>query len=209
MKQNIRKIMKWIILFICLVGFIFLAEKVYNKEIMYLDVWGYKLVSTYLISDFVTPLAKLITCFGGVIFLISFAILSIILVKNKKIGISICSNLVLVSILNITLKQILQRPRPNELRFINEDGYSFPSGHSMISAAFYGLIIYLIHKYIKNKYTKWMLTIILFILVVGIGISRIYLGVHYTSDVLAGFMVAILYLIIYITIIKKFILERD
>ena len=209
MKQNIRKIMKWITLFVCLIGFIFLAEKVYSKEIMKLDIWGYKLISTYLISDFATPIAKLITCFGGVIFLVSFSILSIILIKNKKIGISIDSNLVIVSVLNITLKQILQRPRPNELRFINESGYSFPSGHSMISAAFYGLIIYLIHKYVKNKYVKWILTIILSILIVSIGISRIYLGVHYTSDVLAGFLVAISYLVIYITVIKKFILERD
>ena len=80
MKQNIRKIMKWITLFVCLIGFIFLAEKVYSKEIMKLDIWGYKLISTHLISDFATPIAKLITCFGGVIFLVSFSILSIILI---------------------------------------------------------------------------------------------------------------------------------
>lgn len=88
-------------------------------------------------------------------------------------------------------------------------GYSFPSGHSMISAAFYGFLIYLIYKKVKNKKFKITLIIVLSILIVSIGISRIYLGVHYTSDVLAGFTVSVSYLIIYTSIVKKFILERE
>jgi len=88
-------------------------------------------------------------------------------------------------------------------------GYSFPSGHSMISAAFYGFLIYLIYKKVKNKKLKITLIIVLSILIVSIGISRIYLGVHYTSDVLAGFTVSVSYLIIYTSIVKKFILERE
>ena len=79
----------------------------------------------------------------------------------------------------------------------------------MVSMAFYGFIIYLIQKYVKNKYIKWTLTIILDILIISIGISRIYLGVHYTSDVLAGFLVSISYLIIYIGVVNKFIIERE
>lgn len=88
-------------------------------------------------------------------------------------------------------------------------GYSFPSGHSMISAAFYGFLIYLIYKKVKNKKLKITLIIVLSILIVSIGISRIYLGVHYTSDVLAGFTVSVSYLIIYTSIVKKIILERE
>ena len=95
----------------------------------------------------------------------------------------------------------MQRPRPTEHRIIDESGYSFPSGHSMVSAAFYGFLIYLIYKNVKNKYLKWGLITILSLLVFLIGVSRIYLGVHYTSDVLAGFLVAISYLIIFITAI--------
>lgn len=67
----------------------------------------------------------------------------------------------------------------------------------MVSMAFYGLLIYLIYKNVKNKYLKVILIVLLSLLIVMIGISRIYLCVHYTSDVLAGFLMAISYLIVY------------
>ena len=204
-KEFITKNLKWIILFICLIGFLAIAEDVFNKEIMSGDIIGYKLVSTFLISDFVTPIAKFITNFGGAIFLIVLTIVLLVLIKNKKIGISIFSNLVIVTILNQLLKAILQRPRPTEYRIVEETGYSFPSGHSMVSMAFYGYLIYLIYKYVKNKYIKWISIVLLSILVCSIGISRIYLGVHYTSDVLGGFLISMSYLVIYISAVNKFL----
>ena len=207
-KEFIVKNLKWIILFICLIGFLALAEDVFNKEIMNGDIIGYKIISTFLISDFTTPIAKFITNFGGAIFLIVVTIVLFILIKNKKIRLSIFSNLVIITILNQLLKRILQRPRPTEYRIIEETGYSFPSGHSMISMAFYGYLIYLIYKYVKNKYIKWISITLLSILICVIGISRIYLGVHYTSDVLGGFLISISYLIIYISAVNKFLIER-
>ena len=210
MKEKIKKIivknLKWIILFICLIGFFALAEDVFNKEIMNGDIIGYKIISTFLISDFTTPIAKFITNFGGAIFLIVVTIVLFILIKNKKIRLSIFSNLVIITILNQLLKRILQRTRPTEYRIIEETGYSFPSGHSMISMAFYGYLIYLIYKYAKNKYIKWISIVLLSILICAIGISRIYLGVHYTSDVLGGFLISISYLIIYISAVNKFLM---
>ena len=202
-KEFIKKNLKWIILFICLIGFLALAEDVFNKEIMNGDIIGYKIISTFLISDFTTPIAKFITNFGGAIFLLVLAITLFILIKNKKIGFSIFLNLVIITMLNQLLKRILQRPRPTEFRIIEETGYSFPSGHSMISMAFYGYLIYLIYKYVKNKYVKWISIIILSILICSIGISRIYLGVHYTSDGLGGFFISISYLVIYISLINR------
>ena len=207
-KEFIEKNLKWIILFLCLVGFLALAEDVFHKEIMNGDIIGYKLISTFLISDFATPIAKFITNFGGAIFLIVLTIVLFILIKNRKIGLSIFSNLVIITILNQLLKRILQRPRPTEYRIIEETGYSFPSGHSMISMAFYGYLIYLIYKYVKNKYVKWTSIVLLSTLICSIGISRIYLGVHYTSDVLGGFLISISYLVIYISAVNKFLIEK-
>ena len=203
-KELIKKNFKWIVLFIALIGFLALAEDVFNKEIMNGDIIGYKIVSTFLISDFATPIAKLITNFGGAIFLIVLTIVLFILIKNKKIGISIFSNLVIITILNQLLKRILQRPRPTEFRIIEETGYSFPSGHSMVSMAFYGYLIYLIYRYVKNKYIKWISIAFLSVLICSIGVSRIYLGVHYTSDVLGGFLVSISYLILFISTVNKY-----
>ena len=211
MKEKVKELIinnfKWIILFICLIGFLALAEDVFNKEIMNEDIIGYKFISTFLISDFATPIAKFITNFGGAIFIAVVAIFLAIIIKNKKIAISILANLVIITGFNQLLKRILQRARPTEYRIMQETGYSFPSGHSMISMAFYGYLIYLIYKHVKNKYIKWISISLLSILICLIGISRIYLGVHYTSDVLGGFLISISYLVIYISAVNKFLVE--
>ena len=199
---------KWIILFICLLMFIAILEDVFEKEIMKLDILGYGLISN-IISDNITPIAILITNFGGAITLIGLTIIFLLVMKNKKMSFSILLNLAIATFLNIFLKNIIQRPRPDDFRLINETGYSFPSGHSMISMAYYGYLIYLIFKFVKNKKLKVFLITFLCILILTIGLSRIYLGVHYTSDVIAGFVLSVSYLIIYTSIIKKYIIERE
>lgn len=200
-KEFIEKNVKWLALFICLVLVIGIVEDVLDKEIDTLDVAGYSLVSKYLISDNITPIAKAVTQFGGVVILISIATILLFIIKNKKTGALIWINLGISTLLNQILKHIVQRPRPIEYRIIDESGYSFPSGHSMVSAAFYGFLIYLIYKNVKNKYVKYFSIIGLSLLVILIGISRIYLGVHYTSDVIAGFLISISYLIIFTSVI--------
>lgn len=194
---------KWILFLVCLILFIALTEDVLEYQIMKQDITFYNILRKYFIKDTITPYMKIITNFGGATCLITITILLLIIVKNKKIGLLTLTNLVTITILNQVLKFILRRPRPTEFRIINETGYSFPSGHSMISMAFYGFLIYLIYKNIKNKYLKTTLIIILSLLIIAIGISRIYLGVHYVSDVIGGFLISISYLIVYIKLIKK------
>lgn len=209
MKKLIRRNLKWLILLVCLVGFFKLAEEVFSKEILQADIVGYKLISSFLISDFATPIAKFITNFGGALVLIGTTVILVISIKNRRIGLSIATNLGIVTGLNIALKQIVQRPRPTEYRIVNETGYSFPSGHSMVSMAFYGFLIYLIYKYVKNKYLKIGLITFLSILIISIGISRIYLGVHYTSDVMAGFCISVSYLVLYVSSVSNWIKASD
>ena len=213
MKENVIKFIKnnwrWMLLFICLIGFLALAEDVFHQEIMNGDIVGYDIVSKLLKFNVSTPIAKFITNFGGAIFVISLTTILFFVIKDKKIGISIITNLGIVTILNQIIKFIMQRPRPTEFRIIEETGYSFPSGHSMVSLAFYGYLIYLIYKYINNKHLKRTLIIILSVLICIIGVSRIYLGVHYTSDVLGGFLISFAYLIIYIELVNKFVLEKN
>ena len=210
MKEKIKEFFKQkyykpIIVFICLILTLEIVGDLFANEVMKKDIIGYKIISKYLISDFVTPIAKFITNFGGVIRLIFITTILLIFIKNKLIKIYIVLNLAISGILNQILKNIVQRPRPTEFRLIDEKGYSFPSGHSMVSAAFHGFLIYLIFKNVKNKYLKWISIILLTILIILIGISRIYLGVHYTSDVLAGFLISISYLIIFTSIVNDYL----
>lgn len=215
MKKNLTKVkdfgiknIKWIILFFLLIITLMIVEDVFEDEIMKLDTIGYNLISN-IINPSITPIAIVITSIGGAIVIAALAIDVLILVKNRKISFSIILNLVIATILNIILKNIVQRPRPDEYRLITETGYSFPSGHSMVSMAFYGYFIYLTFKYLKNKKIKVLLITFLSILIILIGITRIYLGVHYTSDVIAGFLISICYLIIYTSLVKKYILEKE
>ena len=204
----IRNNYQWLICFISLILFLTITENVFNNEIIKGDTIGYNIVSN-LISDKLTPLVKMVTWFGSATCLILLTVILFVIIKNKKAGLLIGTNLVIITILNQTLKSLLQRPRPTGFRIINETGYSFPSGHSMISMAFYGFLIYLIYKNVKNKYLKFTLIIILFILIISIGLSRIYLGVHYTSDVLAGFLLSIAYLIFYCHVVDKVLYVGD
>lgn len=200
LKEVVIKKWKWILLAIVLVCFIAIAEDVFEKEIMKVDIIAYNIIVENLRVGWLTKTMSIITNFGGTYILPIICILALIITKKRRIGLAMCCNLAIISASNILLKNIVQRPRPDGYRLISETGYSFPSGHSMISTAFYGLIIYFIYKYVKNKKVKYLLCILLSALIVIIGFSRIYLGVHYASDVIAGFLVSIAYLICFITV---------
>lgn len=207
-KKFFIKHKRLMIFFVSMLLVLTIIEDVMDDDIISFDEKGYSIVEKYLIKDPITKVAKVITQFGGPILLLIIAIVFLIILRNK-IGVSIFINLFLAALLNFTLKNILQRPRPIEHRIIDESGYSFPSGHSMVSMAFYGFILYLVYRFVKNKYIKWSLISAMTILIISIGVSRVYLGVHYTSDVIAGFLVAISYLVIYTKAIKEIVLENE
>lgn len=93
------------------------------------------------------------------------------------------------------LKNLFDRPRPDIPLLEEARGLSFPSGHALMSVTFYGLLIYIVWKLVKLRWLKWTLMIMLVLLIFVIGFSRIYLRVHYASDVLAGFAIGFLWLV--------------
>lgn len=208
-KDFIKRNKRLIILFISIVLLLAIIEDILDDDIISFDEAGYRYVEKYLIREPITVIAKFITNFGGPVLLVIISAILLIAIKDKKIGITIPINLALAALTNFTLKNILQRQRPIEHRIIDEKGYSFPSGHSMIGMAFYGFLIYLIYRKVKNKYIKWTLIMGLILLIVTVGVSRIYLGVHYTSDVIAGFLVAFSYLTIYTKAIKEILFDEE
>lgn len=212
MKERITYILKnnykWIILFVCAVIAIDLIEDIFEYEKLTIDSITYKIIVQNMRNDMLTNIFKFVTFLGSQYVVIIICIISFLFIKNKKIPIAITINLIISTSLNLLLKNVINRPRPDGYRIINETGYSFPSGHSMISMAFYGLILYIIFKNIKNKKIRNTIVIFIAFLIVLIGFSRIYLGVHYASDVLGGFIISISYLILYTTITKP-IFELD
>lgn len=97
---------------------------------------------------------------------------------------------------NLILKELYDRARPTAFQMIEASGLSFPSGHAMFNLSFYGLLIYIIQKEVTNPWIRHSVSVLLSFLILCIGISRVYLGVHYASDVLAGFSAGFLWLII-------------
>lgn len=94
------------------------------------------------------------------------------------------------------IKNILQRPRPNLWQIVPESGFSFPSGHTLNSVLLYGSLIVLVHYYIHNDQVRYAFMTLLAGLMFGIPISRVYLGVHYLTDILGGYSLGFFFLII-------------
>lgn len=201
MKKNI----KWIICIFSLAVFIILTCLVLSQKELFIDNVIYNFISK-LISDNMTNVVKFITFLGSASVVIAITILVLLIVKNKKIGLLLSLNLICITIFQYVLKQLIGRNRPVGINIIKESSFSFPSGHSLTALAFYGYIIYLINKH-NFKYKK-LYTILISILILLIGLSRVYLGVHYITDVLGGFTFSLCYLIIFIHLTKKMLNKK-
>ena len=106
--------------------------------------------------------------------------------KWKSESLLVAGNLSLAGILIVSLKYIYQRPRPEILHLVEEEGFSFPSGHSLAVTLLIGSLIIIVGQRVKDRTVKIILQILLGIYLVSVIISRVYLGVHYPSDVLAS-----------------------
>lgn len=107
-------------------------------------------------------------------------------------------------ILNKLLKNFFHRARPDLHRLIEIGGYSFPSGHAMNAMTLYGILTYLLWKHAANRLHRTVLLACSFMMIFMIGISRIYLGVHYPSDIIAGYAAGFLWIIVTINVYTVF-----
>ena len=138
--------------------------------------------------DALTHAARAITYIGNWQSIVALC-LALLIVKPLRVtyGIPVSAGAAFVTLLNKAIKNAVQRPRPDDiLHLVNEGGFSFSSGHSITSMFVFGMLIYLVRINVKNRTAANVWTVILAIPMICIGLSRIYLGVHYPSDVLAG-----------------------
>lgn len=170
--------------------FIELGEDIFSSEIIYFD----RLVINFVVSFrsvLLTKMMLFLTALGNlpfvVISLFVFAGWFAFKREGYFAGLLLILGVFSAAGCNLLLKMLFQRVRPEEFRLIMASGYSFPSGHAMVSTVYYWLLAYLFYQRLQHTVGKRILAIILATIPFLIGISRIYLGVHYPSDVLAGF----------------------
>ena len=197
----------FIIIILLLIVISIITKKIIFKEELLMDKLAYDILVTKLRNPTITKFMKLVTKLSNTKFIIAASLILILMFyirKKKKISILIVINLLFIVLLNQTIKMIIKRERPTGFRLIEMTGYSFPSGHAMVSMAFYGLLIYLCKHLITNKVIRRLLITLNKIIILLIGISRVYLGVHYLSDVITGYSISIIYLLILAKLLKKY-----
>ena len=157
-------------------------------------------------TDWLTPVVKVITYMGNWQCITVLCVILLIYPSTRKTyGIPVSCGAIFVSLFNKFIKRLVLRPRPSDIEhLVHIGGYSFPSGHSITSMCVYGMLIYLVRKHVKNRKHANILTVILAIPAITIGLSRIYLGVHFPTDVLAGWCLGIITIIVIISIKESF-----
>jgi membrane-associated phospholipid phosphatase len=196
-----------LVLFVCsLFAFAFILNEVFWRKDTNFDNTVFVSMRPF-ITDFNTRLMRGITFFGAGEFLlpanIILALYFLFLRKHKWYSLRVPVVSIGSFIMMASLKIYFSRSRPEDPVYQVARGFSFPSGHAMSAMTFYGLIIFLVWKNVSNRTLKWILTILLIIFILLIGFSRIYLRVHYASDVLAGFSLGLIWLVLSLWVMHK------
>lgn len=192
-----------------IVIFLKLHDEVFEKEFTQFDVG-----ILHFLYDYRNPILNsfmiFITDFGADIMLALWVILIISLIYKKyfREGVLLGFVLSMTAFINFMLKLLIQRPRPQFHPLIIENGFSFPSGHAMDSFVFYMTLVYLLYHLTKKKLLTIIAGILASVLVLTIGISRVYLGVHYPTDIIAGYTAGLCWMLIVFLIHRSIIYLR-
>jgi undecaprenyl-diphosphatase len=189
-----------------LVLFVWLFNEVLHSGTEHFDLWIRLGVHAHA-SPALTKFFRAVTNWGSwMVLLPSTLFITVILAWNKRYG---EMRLLLITmggalVLDNVLKLLVHRPRPTPFFAAKPLTYSFPSGHSLISFCFYGLLAGLLTMHLKKREWRAVVWVLAAALIALIGMSRIYLGVHWPSDVLAGYAAAT----VWMGAVRLFVLPR-
>ncbi len=183
---------------------VFIIKRIFFVKTEWLDEWVFDFLRSH-VSDNSTVVMNSITWLGSHYFLIPAFLLLILhavfIKKDKWLGIRIAAISISSVLLMIYLKYIFNRPRPLVPLLNEASGLSFPSGHAFMSFSFFGLLIYILHKEMQASWLKYLLMFLICCIVLLIGLSRIYLRVHYASDVIAGLCMGFMWIVISLSVL--------
>lgn len=192
--------------------FIEIAESaIFENELHVLDAAIIRVVQQF-VSPGRTPIIMLVTDSGSAKFYICvFALFCVYWLCRRKWTKLFIFTVCLggAGVLNMILKGLFERARPDILPVVVETGFSFPSGHAMGALCFYGLTAFFIGLRLKKKRRKYALYLIAALWIACIGVSRIYLGAHYPSDILAGYAAGSAWLFFCISLYYLFIAKKN
>ena len=191
---------------VALAAFVYITRRVFVLNKNKLDTNVFNFLKAH-VSERNNDIMEFFTFLGTHVFLIP-ANLSLIayflfIKKHKWYSIKIPAIALSSMGLMFLLKGLFDRERPSVPLLFHAKGLSFPSGHALMSVTFYGLLIYMIFKSIKNKPLKWTLISLLIVLIMIVGMSRVYLRVHYATDVIAGYCIGFLWLVFTVWLLNK------
>lgn len=205
MDVNFKLTRAWIV--ISLLAFCLMAFLVTVDKIVHFDSWVIGIVQGFE-SPIVTQIMGFFTFIGSTPAVIVLCLLIIFfLYKILHHRSELILFIIVVAgtpILNFFLKGFFQRARPDLHRLIEIGGYSFPSGHAMNAFTVYGILTFLLWRHIFNPTGRGVLILFSVIMIAAIGVSRIYLGVHYPSDVIGGYFASGFWLAISIWIFQRY-----
>ena len=198
-----------VLLVAALIGFIYILEEILSGDILELDSAAYRFFVVFARRPWLTTIMEGFSALASPVVLAVMLLVIAAFAPGHMPGRCATANLVLAVGLNFVLKSIVQRPRPDGFRLVAESGYSFPSGHSMVSMAFYGLVVWMVWRYEKDRILRIFLMLAFSLVIAMVGISRIYLGVHYASDVIAGFCVSLVWLMFFTRVFVPIFMQDE
>jgi membrane-associated phospholipid phosphatase len=191
---------------VALAAFVYITRRIFVLNKTKLDDRVFAFLQEH-VSERNNDIMQFFTFLGKHQFLIpaNLALISYFLFIKKHKWYSIKIPAIALSSLGLMflLKHLFNRARPGIPLLDAAKGLSFPSGHALMSVTFYGLIIYIVFKTFRHQGTKWTLIGLLILLIMIIGFSRIYLRVHYASDVIAGYCIGFLWLVFAVWLLNK------
>ncbi|MBW7476902.1 phosphatase PAP2 family protein [Paenibacillus oenotherae] len=196
-----------VLLIMALFGFQGLAVLVSREQLSHIDEAIIHIIQGRE-NSVLTSAAKIFSVIGSAavvvpLVLASAALLAIIL-KHRKELLLLLGGVAGSTLLNSVLKGMYQRARPDINRIVEEQGYSFPSGHSMAAFTLYFLLTYLLWRHLPTRGARTALIAFSAGMILCIGLSRIYLGVHYPSDIVAGFWISGCWVAICIRLFRQY-----
>ena len=183
-----------------------IADKIVLEKESTFDTFVFQKLS-FLTSPFTTKLMVFFTFFGSRIFLrpayILLTVYFLFFRKNTKASLNIAAIGICSPLVVSLFKNIFKRDRPLDPLIQNVTGFSFPSGHSFSAFTFFGLLTYIVWQSEMKKKWKYLLSIAFILFASCIAFSRVYLHVHYPSDVIAGFCLSMLWLSLSLWVLSK------